>query len=167
MNEALYEKISKPYRDNPFLAKLLKIGNYGITLFTFMAYSVLLLVLLIRDGVLSEVFLYCFLTPGISFFIVEAMRRIIPAKRPYEKLNISPLINKRKKGQSFPSRHVYSIFVIGMTFLYVFYPVAIALFVLGIAMAYIRVVCGVHFFKDVLCGAILGILFGIIGFYLI
>lgn len=38
---------------------------------------------------------------------------------------------------------------------------------LAVIMAFERVICGVHFPKDVIAGAVIGIASGIIGFYLI
>lgn len=43
----------------------------------------------------------------------------------------------------------------------------IILSVLGIFMAYVRVVGGIHFPKDVFAGAVIGVLSGVIGLYLI
>lgn len=164
MTIEFYQKITKPYLKHPRLLKTLKILNYAITIFTFLSYSALLSALLFtRD----ERFLRVLLTPALSLIVVDIMRRAIPARRPYEKLDITPLIKKNKKMKSFPSRHVYSIYVIAMTFFYCFYPIGIILSVLGIFMAYVRVVGGIHFPKDVVAGGVIGVLSGIIGLYII
>ena len=73
---------------------------------------------------------------------------------------IAPLISKETKGKSFPSRHVFSAFMIGMTFLFVIKPFGILILAAGTVMAYIRVVGGVHFPKDTAAGALLGVLCG-------
>ena len=73
-------------------------------------------------------------------------------------------INKDKTGESFPSRHTLSAFLITMTGFYVYFPVGIVLAVMSLIIAITRVVSGVHFTKDVIAGAVIGILSGIIYF---
>ena len=65
-----------------------------------------------------------------------------------------------------PSRHVFSAFVIAMSALYICIPLGICMMLLAVIMAFERVICGVHFPKDVIAGAVIGIVSGIIGFYL-
>ena len=50
---------------------------------------------------------------GVPFIAVTLLRRLINAKRPYELLPFYETPPKNKIGKSFPSRHVFSIFVIG------------------------------------------------------
>ena len=45
-----------------------------------------------------------------------------------------------------------------------YWPAGIAIGILGIALAYVRVVGGVHFPKDIAAGALIGILSGILYF---
>nr|WP_276515602.1 phosphatase PAP2 family protein [Tissierella carlieri] len=107
-----------------------------------------------------------FLTPGISFMLVSSFRNHTDFPRPYEVLDIVPIINKSTKGRSFPSRHVFSAFVIAMTLYYISVPVGVILMFAGIILAIVRVLGGVHFPRDVVVGAMIGILFGMIGFRL-
>lgn len=164
MTKEFYERITAPYIKRPRLLKAVKALNYGITGVTMLLYAALLFYLFICKDLR---FVRVFLTPGISFLAVSAMREIIRAKRPYEVLDIKPLIPKNRKGGSFPSRHAYSMYVIAMCFFYVYKPLGIIFFVLGIIMAYIRVIGGMHFPRDVAAGVIIGVLSGVIGFYLI
>ncbi len=73
---------------------------------------------------------------------------------------------KRKKN-SFPSRHVFSAFMIAMTCLQVNVILAILCFVFGLYLAFFRVVSGMHFIRDVFWGAALGVICGVIGYYII
>jgi len=164
VTKEFYEKITAPYIKKPKLLLAARILNMGITLMTMAAYAGLLTALFILKDIR---FVRVFLTPSASFLVVSAMREIIKTKRPYEVLKIKPLIPKDRKGGSFPSRHTYSMYVIAMTFFYVCKPVGIALFALGALMAYLRVIGGMHFPRDVIAGAAIGILSGVIGFYLI
>lgn len=162
MTKEQYEKWSAPYRRGRSGVKFLVRADKVMTAAVFMAYPVLLFYLL-YFGKFKQLW-YCILIPAVSFIMVSLFRRIYSAPRPYEVLDISPLIPKDTKGKSFPSRHVFSIFIIGMTFFYVMKPVGILIGILGIGMAYVRVVGGVHFPKDVAAGAVIGILCGMFYF---
>ena len=94
------------------------------------------------------------------------MRVAIDCKRPYEIFDIPELVGikaQRKSGRSFPSRHVFSAFLIGVLWIPYALPFGIAAILLGILMALERVARGIHFVKDVLVGAVIGILSGVIG----
>jgi phosphatidylglycerophosphatase B len=106
----------------------------------------------------------CIVVPATAFVVVSIFRKLIDSSRPYTKYDITPLINKDKIGESFPSRHTLSAFLITMTGFYVYFPVGIVLAVMSLIIAITRVVSGVHFTKDVIAGAVIGILSGIIYF---
>lgn len=104
------------------------------------------------------------LVPGVSFVLLSLFRKIYNSPRPYEVFDFSPVIDKKTKGKSMPSRHVFSMFVIAVT-VYCFYKVpGLVIGAAGIVMAGVRVVGGVHFPKDVIAGAVIGIMSGVIGF---
>lgn len=158
MTKEQYEKWSKPFRKNSG-AKLLTGADRAITAFIFLSYPALLFFLLWSGKLYQCVF--CTMIPAGSFLLISAFRSWHSAPRPYEQLDIQPLMEKETKGKSFPSRHVFSVFIIGMTFFSVYQPAGVAIGVLGILLACIRVVGGVHFPKDVVAGALLGICFGL------
>lgn len=106
------------------------------------------------------------LVPGISFVLVSIFRALYNAPRPYEQ-GIDALMQKKTKGHSFPSRHVFSAFIIAMAWLAVSPGTGAALLTAGILLALIRVLGGVHYPRDVLAGAATGIAAGWIGFWLI
>lgn len=107
------------------------------------------------------------LTPLTSFIVVSFFRKCIYAKRPYVKYNITPLVKKDKKGESMPSRHVFSITIIAMCWLYIYQPIGIVLLILTIILAAVRVIAGVHFIRDVIAGIAVGILCGFIGLWIL
>lgn len=80
---------------------------------------------------------------------------------------LPPLIPKDTRGNSFPSRHVFSVFVIDMAFWWVCPPLGGVFLAVGVLIALIRVIGGVHFPRDVLSGAVLGAACGAVGFWLI
>ncbi len=113
--------------------------------------------------------IYALLIPGISFVLVSIVRRLIDAPRPYTMFNTPPVIPKDTRGNSFPSRHAFSIFIIGMTF-YACCPLpwaGPAVLALGCVLAALRVIGGVHFPRDVIAGAALGIALGWLGFWVL
>lgn len=163
MTPAQYARLSAPFRPEKRRRALLAV-NRVLTYGCYAAYPLLLAALAVqRDGR----FWRALLVPGISFVLLSLVRRLINAPRPYEALDIDPLIHKDTHGKSLPSRHVFSMFVIAMTFLWLLPPVGILLLICGAVLAAVRVIGGVHYPRDVIVGAAVGILAGIIGFWVI
>ena len=105
-------------------------------------------------------FLQALAVPAVVFVLVSLMRRAINEPRPYEACGIEKLIDKDTQGKSFPSRHSFSIAVIGMCWLR-YVPAAGTLILLAsLVMAWARVLAGVHYPRDVVCGLSLGVLVG-------
>ena len=103
---------------------------------------------------------------AVPFVAVTLMRILINAERPYEVFDIEELgtlREKGKKGRSFPSRHVFSAFLIGVLWLPYSVAFGIAAILLGAFLAAERVLLGIHFIKDVLVGAAIGAASGLIG----
>lgn len=107
-------------------------------------------------------FWHALLAPVVGFVLETALRAWLDAPRPYEVLAIDPLIRKKTRGKSFPSRYVFSAFVIATSWLSYSAPVGCALLAVGVMLAVVRVLGGAHFPRDVVAGALLGILIGII-----
>lgn len=143
--------------------KIIIILDRTITVITAIAYIVVLVMLFMENKVS---FIEAILLPGISFVLVSAFRHIYNAPRPYEVTGIPPIGGKTTKGKSMPSRHTFSIFIIAMTVFYYDYRFGICMLVLGVILAALRVIMRVHFVKDVVVGAILGIGFGLIYYIL-
>ena len=102
---------------------------------------------------------------AIPFGIVSVMRLIINTQRPYEVFDIeelAPLRAERKSGRSFPSRHVFSAFLIGVMWLPYSVWFGLAAIILGAFLAVERVLLGIHFVKDVAAGAAIGALSGLV-----
>lgn len=160
MNKQTYEKITKAIRSHPNGVSSLKILNKITTSSVYIIYPISLLVLLING---DKRFWKALFIPGVSFVLLSIFRNYYNAPRPYEVLDIVPIIDKETKGKSFPSRHVFSVFVIAMTLYYILKPLGIALMLIGIIVGIVRVLGGVHFPRDVIAGAIIGIACSIIG----
>lgn len=159
MTEAGYERLTRPLRERPWLLRLVLGLNRGLTYLGYALYPLLLVLVLVTRQADFWRFL---LVPGISFALLTLVRARIDEPRPYEVLNIDPLIHKDTRGKSFPSRHVFSIFVIAMAWLAYLPPVGATLLVLSALMAFVRVVGGVHWPHDVIAGALCGIAAGLL-----
>lgn len=104
---------------------------------------------------------------GIGFIIVTILRIFYDSPRPYEKDGVEPLIEKTTVGKSFPSRHTFCMFMIAMSWLVWFWPIGILLLICGCYMAICRVLLRVHYPQDVIVGALLAMIFGLIGYHLL
>lgn len=143
--------------------------NYILTKAVYILYPLLLLYLAathltdMDPGLLPAV-----LVPGISFVLVSIFRYLYNAPRPYEMPGAKePVIKKDAPGKSFPSRHIFSIFIIAVTLFWVWPIPGIIVGIAGTVLAVCRVMGGVHFPRDVIAGALIGIACGIIGYYVI
>lgn len=164
MNLEQYTKINGFFTRHSAAFSLLLMANRLLTVCAFLLYPLLLICLLTQKNI--TMLISFIIIPAFCFLAVTIFRKIINKKRPYEKLPIQSLIKKDKKGQSFPSRHVFSIFLIATLWFYFWKPIGIFLFIAGIFLAIIRVIGGVHFISDVCAGALFGILAGWISNYI-
>lgn len=103
--------------------------------------------------------------PALCFAAVSLLRILIKRPRPYEKTGagIDAINKKDSVGNSMPSRHVASAFVIAMIFLAESTPFGILALCASCLVAVLRALEGVHYPSDVLLGAILGVSFGAVG----
>ena len=162
MTKETYLKMTERFRGNPKRQKAIILIDSILTKIAYIAYPVLLAALYLqKDTGLAR----AVLVPGISFVVISVFRYLYCAPRPYEVFDLPPVIPKDTRGKSFPSRHVFSIFIIGMTFFWKMPLAGVLIGAAGIFMAVVRVLGGVHFPKDVIAGAALGILAGLVGFY--
>lgn len=163
MTREQYERWSAPFR-SPGGERGMNLTNLILTRLCYVAYPLCLIWLgTTHDGRL----LPALAVPAVTFLAVSVFRNLYNAQRPYELLEIKPLIHKDKRGKSFPSRHVFSVFIIAMTFLWLLPAVGAAFLLIGILLACCRVIGGVHFPRDVLAGALMGILSGLVGYWVI
>lgn len=165
MNEERYAKISNWFRDNEKRMKILNILYKGLPIVTMIEYVALVIFEIFQGKDKLEEIIRVIIVPLITFGICTAARKVVNEKRPYEAMNITPLIKKDKKGQSFPSRHVLSATIIAMASMYVNVWLGIIMMLISVAIAVIRPVAGVHYIRDVIGGLIIGIVCGVMGFY--
>ena len=167
MKKETYIKMTQPFRENPDLAKGIHIANKLCTGVMYLAYPVLL-VYLFFYGKYSSYFSFrrALFVPAISFVLLSVFRSMVNRPRPYEKFEVPPVIKKDTKGNSFPSRHVFSATMIAMTFVLMSPWSWLGCIFLGISilLAVVRVISGVHYISDVVAGIIVAVVAAVLGY---
>lgn len=137
--------------------RLLKTGfyilYYGIPVLMIIIYCVFLIKVYKDYG--RKALKKALVIPAIAFFVVSIFRKFFNRKRPYEKYNFKPLIPKKKKGSSMPSRHTFSAGIIAAA-ISIKYPIlAPFIWCLTILIAILRVLGGVHHVMDAVVAIVL------------
>ncbi|OGL69799.1 hypothetical protein A3C09_01285 [Candidatus Uhrbacteria bacterium RIFCSPHIGHO2_02_FULL_47_44] len=105
----------------------------------------------------SAVFLRVFIPWIVTMIFSLSIRR----KRPFRAEHHKPLIHMPFETPSFPSAHATISFAFATLFIgdMILFPIAIAM---AIAVVYGRVAVGVHYISDILAGAVVGLIFGVL-----
>lgn len=165
MKSESYKSMSMYFTDTKKRSTTIKALHDVLPLIMYIFYPIQLIMLGVTEGFGSEVFLRFTLIPLGTLILVTVLRLIINAKRPYETMDYTPAVEKKTVGKSFPSRHTVSAFIIAMAFLYIRPEIGAIMLILAAAIGVIRVLSGVHYIRDVVGGAIIGIGIGILGFF--
>ncbi len=161
MKPEFYLNITTKLSKKPKLSNAIVRITKAITYFIYAFYPAFLAVLFFTR---SPLLLKSILVPFVSFVILSVARHYINAPRPYEKIEgLAPLYNKKTVGKSFPSRHTFSGFIIGTVVTFFSVPIGVAVLIISTLLAVSRVLCGVHFVRDTIVGALFGIASGLIG----
>lgn len=155
-----YEKMLLRVYEDRKTALMLKTASISIVAVTVLAFAVHLLELFLTDHLLL---LETLIITGIPFIALSVMRVLVDAPRPYELLPFYEKRPKDKCGRSFPSRHVFSVFVIGAVIMPSSILLGLVLLLLGACLAVFRVLLGIHFIRDVVAGALMGAVSGAVG----
>lgn len=163
MKKETYVRMMRGIKAHPNLVAVICRGNSILTSVVYAVYLIFMFWLLISR---NENFLRILCTTAISFCVISIFRKVFNSPRPYEKFGEASVIAKDKKGNSFPSRHVFSAFVIAVCFGYVNMWIGGILVIVSLGIAVFRVIGGVHFPKDVIVGAVIGIMCAVIGMWI-
>ena len=163
MNAEQYEKLSAPFKKCPLLKKTLIWYNHLTTWGIAVAYFITLILLAVN---LDVRFWQAFGSPAVGFILITVIRKVWNRPRPYEALEIEPILDKKNKGASCPSRHAFSAFAIATVVFYLCPVVGVIVAVFAALLSFARVVTGVHFPLDVILGAIAGIVLTALGLYI-
>ena len=104
MNQQTYRKITDGIRRLENGEKIVQFINSIATKIVYMAYVVGIIILFDEKNKGLARFVA---VTAISFILVSIVRRFINSERPYTMYDFKPIIEKNKKGESMPSRHVF------------------------------------------------------------
>ena len=160
----IYEKQAEFYRRRPWAKRTLLVANYALVAAVVSAYAAFCVVFLaVKDAGKTD-FLRILALPAACLVFTSALRAIVNRARPYESGGIVPVLKKKTRGKSFPSRHVSSAFAIGVAMLAYLPWAGCLVLAAGAAMGYTRFASGAHYPSDLLAGALLGAAFGALAF---
>lgn len=162
MKREQYQTIHEFVLARPGLERVVQVSTRVLPGLVYVSYPLLLLYLLVTQspGLLRAIWV-----PVAGFLAVTALRAGINAPRPYERLDIPAITRKDTVGKSFPSRHGACAAVIAVTAFHEIPVLGVLLMAVSGLIAVSRVLAGVHFVKDVVCGLLLGGLIGWVGMY--
>ena len=106
------------------------------------------------------------LIPASVLLVVTIIRKIVNRPRPYEKYDSPSLFERDGIGESFPSRHTASAFVLAMSGFALNPYIGAVLLLIAATIAFTRIITGVHYVSDVLAGMIISVGAGITFFFL-
>ena len=164
ISRKLYEKTMKFFSGNKYYKLTLAFIYKFLPLVLFVAYPILIIYVFFTQR--SEIF-EVVLVPLSVLVFVSVFRKLLNKKRPYEVYGIPSVFNKQTKGESMPSRHTASAFIIAMTFLYIDFDLGVTALSMATLIALSRVLAGAHFIRDVLVGMAISILVGTIFLFLL
>ena len=165
MNAENYRSMNETFTESRISSNTVKALHDVLPLMMYIFYPLQLICLGINEGWGSSIFLRFALIPLGTFLFATILRAIINAPRPYEVYDYTPVVRKPTKGKSFPSRHTAGAFIIAMAFLSVSFSLGVIMMIIAMAIAIIRIMAGVHFVRDVVFGAAMSLIIGVLGFF--
>jgi membrane-associated phospholipid phosphatase len=100
------------------------------------------------------------------WLLVELVKALVGRSRPSVRLTQTRIVGFKQPGRSFPSGHTSQIFFL-ITLLVQHFGLGgwavVGLYVLAVLVAITRMYVGAHYPRDVLAGATLGLLWGLLG----
>lgn len=163
MTKEQYIKITEPLRSNQERAKRVTSLNHMLTALVFCVYP-LYLFMLFTD---KNPWLWrAILVPAVSFVGLSVVRKIINAPRPYENLTCRRYWKRHKRKIISKPACIFCFYYCDDDF-YEHSGAGVLLGIIGLLLGIVRVLVGVHEPKDIIVGALAGIVCGIVGYYVI
>jgi len=152
--EQFYQNMLSFIRQHPHIKRNILFITHYFSYITFCLYSCTLIYLYIAK---SPFLFESIWKPLTAFLIVTIFRKIINRLRPYDVYNIVPLV-EHKHGESFPSRHTVSAFIIAFICLHVHFYLGIFALLIATIISVSRILCGVHYISDVIVSVIIAVM---------
>ena len=150
--------------ENPTLSEGLKIFSIFASLVSVYAFGYMMIESFLVSVERAIRLLLVLLVP---FLLVSLVRALVRAPRPYEVYTFYETKPHRAKGKSFPSRHAFSAFAIAVAMLAFNVTFAFLLLGLALVLCVCRVFLGIHFPRDLICGALIGIATSLLGLWIL
>lgn len=150
---------------NNFTGKyfLLDILFYFIA--TFFPYFLLFFIIFLLVRNFKKYLLFVIETLFAGFFaryvLVSVIRNFFPRVRPSHYLEEVNFLLEQKESMSFPSGHTAFVFAISTVIYFYNRKIGIILFIISFLMGIARVITGMHWATDILGGAVVGVLSGV------
>lgn len=164
INRQRYIAVMEFFKNNKTANLILKIIYKFLPFLVFVFYPIGIVWVFFKQ---SEIFFQFVLVPFGVFLMVTALRKLINEQRPYERYGIEPVFFKDTKGESMPSRHTASAFIISMAMLKINLYLGIVYLAVSLIITTSRVLAGVHYIRDVLVGMAISVVIGYIFLFLI
>lgn len=163
MNKKLFDKIYFYTANNKGLKKLaVAISDFSKPAFIII-YIVGIIALIIKG---SEGIADMIAVPFFTLVFNTVLRKVLNKPRPFLRADVKMLVEHKNSG-SFPSNHACSSMIIALSYL-LLYPVAVPfLIVFAFFTGLSRVMTGVHYPLDVICGWLISILSGLTFFLIL
>ena len=162
----LYNACSAPLRGKQRLIKALSYAEKALVCLFVAAYVFFCAYVLFTGGLSWKNLCVTIVLPAACFGTVSVLRKVLSRPRPYQTTGagIQPLVKKDSEGDSFPSRHIASAFVIGTVALSQFVWAGVLCYTAGLYLAAVRFLFGLHYPTDLCAGAMFGVAFGAFAF---
>ena len=97
---------------------------------------------------------------GVSFLVVTLLRKKLNLPRP----KLEGAVYSGKTGEAFPSRHTFSMAIIGLSWLNVNVIVGAVIFGLSFVLGGVRIAMGAHSTRDVYGAIVIAVTFACAGY---
>jgi membrane-associated phospholipid phosphatase len=100
------------------------------------------------------------------WIVVELIKALVRRPRPFIRVSQTRTVGRQARGRSFPSGHTSQIFFMATLMAKYFHVnawIVLLLYALALIVGITRMYVGAHYPRDVLAGAILGSVWGLLG----